>query len=70
MNPSDADRAERTDPPRRIERVWEWFCASDGPCTRKTKPVTLPPVRLPDPCRDCGNESWRKADGEKLRAAK
>jgi hypothetical protein len=62
-----AARKEQTEPTRRTERIWTWYCESDNRnCTRGAKPVEIPPNKVPDPCYSCGSETFRK-DGEKLR---
>ena len=53
---------------RPVERVWQWSCDNDK-CWREGRKITIPPTKIPDPCRNCGGESFRKV-GETIREKK
>ena len=44
-----------------VERTREWQhgpLPKDRACDGMTKPIYVPPEKLPDPCRRCGHDEW------------
>ena len=44
---------------RPAEKVWYWGC-DNSKCWREGRKITIPAGKIPDSCRNCGEDSFRK----------